>query len=401
MIFTTVAMDLVGFGMIVTLASLYGKELGANRYELGLLGASYSLFQFFFAPVWGRLSDRHGRRPILLMSLAGSTICYLIFGWATLLRSFPLLLFARCLQGVFAANLSAAQAYIADVTTPDKRAVGMGMIGAAFGVGFIIGPALGGLAANRLGLAWPGFIASGICGLNLALAWFRLPESLPEKIRLANRKKAARSYDPLNTAALRRALGHPFFGLLLLMFFIQIFAFANIEQTFSLLFQYKFSLAAGAAAEKTGWVLAFVGVLAGLVQGMGLRKLVPVLGERKMLVIGLGLFAISVIAIPYGPNYAAYFVMMLPLAIGRSLVDPSMSALISKSAGADAQGETFGISQGLGSLARATGPVCGLISFDIAYYLPFAIASGLVVLVFCLGLWFYRRTEHLKLDSKR
>jgi DHA1 family tetracycline resistance protein-like MFS transporter len=398
-IFTTVAMDLVGFGMIVTLVGLYGKELNISGAQLGLLGASYSMFQFFFAPLWGRLSDRFGRRPILLMSLLGSTISYLVFGYATITRSVILLLFARCFQGAFAANISAAQAYIADVTTPEKRAVGMGLIGAAFGIGFIIGPAVGGLAANRLGLAWPGFIAAGICGLNFCLAWFRLHESLPKSIQLSNREKAQGFYDPLNTRQLWNALSHPFLGLLLLMFFIQIFAFSNIEQTFGLLFQKKFSLPLGEAAEKTGWVLAFVGVLGGLIQGLGLRKLVPLVGERKMLVLGLGLFSLAIASIPFGPSYGAYFLMMIPMALGRSLIDPSMSSLISKSAGKETQGATFGLSQGLGSLARATGPFCGLMSFDVAYYLPFLIAACLAFIVFCLSLWLYRSTRHLNIDS--
>jgi MFS family permease len=399
-IFTTVAMDLVGFGMIVTLTSLYGKELGASPLQLGLLGASYSIFQFFFAPIWGRLSDRHGRRPILLMSLAGSTLSYLTFGYATLARSFSLLILSRSLSGAFAANLSAAQAYIADTTPPERRTEKMGLIGAAFGIGFIIGPAIGGISANRLGLAWPGFIASAICGLNLVLACFRLPESLSEKIQKANRRKPVHAYDPLHIKQLTKAFSHPFLGLLLAMYFIQVFAFSNIEQTFSLLFEYKFNLAAGSAGEKTGLVLAFVGITAGLIQGLGLRKIITWFGERKMLIIGLGLFSLAIASIPFGPSYNAYFLMMLPMAVGRSMIDPSMSGLISKSAAADVQGETFGLSQGLGSLARATGPFCGLLSFSAAYYLPFLIASGLAFIVFLLSFLLHKlsATSHLKVQ---
>jgi MFS family permease len=382
-IFTTVAMDLVGFGMIVTLSALYGRELGATPFQLGVLGASYSLFQFFFAPIWGSLSDRHGRRPILLMSLAGSTLSYLIFAFATLNRNFTLLLVARA---VFAANLSAAQAYIADSTPPSKRAVGMGLIGAAFGIGFILGPAIGGIAASRLGLAWPGFIAAGICGLNFLLACVRLPESLPAAIRKANQKKKPRAYDPLNLGRIRGALKHPFLGILLLMTFVQIFAFSNIEQTFALLFQFKFSLDAGAAAERTGWLLAFVGVFTGLVQGLGLRALVPKLGEKRMLSAGLFLFSAAIAFLPFGGPYWSYFALMLPLALGRSLIDPSMASLISQSAGPEAQGETFGLSQGLGSLARALGPFCGLLAFSQAHWLPYLGASALAGAMFFLSL---------------
>ncbi len=379
-------MDLIGFGMVVTLTSLYGKELGANAWQLGLLAASYSICQFFFAPIWGRLSDRYGRRPILLMSLAGSTLSYFAFGYATLARSFIFLILSRCLSGVFAANLSAAQAYIADITPPEKRTEKMGLIGAAFGIGFVLGPALGGISAHRLGLAWPGFIAAGICGLNLCLAWFRLPESLPKEVQLANRKKARGHYDPLNIQQLRRAFSHHFLGLLLAMYFIQIFAFANIEQTFSLFFQTRFNFDAGTAGERTGLLLAFVGLTAGLIQGMGLRKILGWFGERKMLALGLAIFALSMASIPFGPSYGAYFLMLLPMAVGRSMVDPSMAGLISKSADKSVQGETFGVSQGLGSLARATGPFCGLVAFQKSFTLPFLIAASLSFIVFLLSL---------------
>jgi multidrug resistance protein len=388
-IFSTVFMDLVGFGMIISLLGLYGKHLGASGPQLGLLGASYSLMQFFFAPLWGRLSDRHGRRPILLMSLCGSTLAYLGFAGATLMQSYALLLATRAFQGIFAANISAAQAYIADITPVEKRAQGMGLIGAAFGIGFILGPALGGIAAKRIGLAAPGFLAAAICGVNFALAWVRLPESLALEIQKKNQALAPRSYDPLNFRALRRSLSHPFLWLLLSIFFLQTFAFSNVEQTFALLFQSKFGWPVEDAGERTGIVLAWVGFLGALVQGGLIRKLVPRFGESRLLMAGLALFAVTIGTLPFGPSYRSYFVLMLPLAFGRGMIDPSISSLISRSAPAAEQGETFGISQGLSSLARALGPFCGLLSFQVHPYLPFLIAAWIVLGVLGLSIWFF------------
>src|SRR3954447_4701824 len=179
-IFLTVFIDLIGFGIVLPLLPIYSRNFGASGLMIGVIMASFSLMQFFFAPLWGRLSDRIGRRPVLLISLAGSTLSYLIFGLAP---NYSWLLIARAFGGVFAANISTAQAYIADVTTPADRAKGMGLIGAAFGIGFTLGPPLGGIASAQLGLGAPGFIAAGICGLNFLLAIFRLPESLPVSSR--------------------------------------------------------------------------------------------------------------------------------------------------------------------------------------------------------------------------
>jgi MFS family permease len=389
-IFLTVCMDLVGFGMIIPLLALYGKSEGATAVQLGMLGASYSVMQFFFSPIWGRLSDRVGRRPILLMSQAGSTLAYLGFGFATLNHSYLGLLATRLLQGVFAANISAAQAYVADVTSPQDRAKGMGMIGAAFGVGFVLGPVLGGLTVGW-GLAVPGFLASAICGFNWLLTFSRLPESLSPEIRERNQAKPARSYDPLNLARIRQAASHPTLLLLLAMFFINTFAFSNLEQTFSLLFLHKgFAVGAGDAqtadaAKKTGMVLAYVGIMAALIQGGLIRRLAPRFGEKKLLTMGLLLLGGSIAFLPLLPSYGLYFALMFPLAVGRSLVDPSISSLISKSADASDQGSTFGLSQGLASLARATGPFCGLITFEWHFVFPFFLAAGLTLVVFLLS----------------
>jgi DHA1 family tetracycline resistance protein-like MFS transporter len=370
-IFTTVLIDLIGFGMVIPLISIYGRHYGAEGLQLPILGGIYSFMQFIFAPIWGSISDRIGRRPILLLSLAGSTISYVIFGLAP---SFTWLLIARAFGGIFAANISTAQAYIADITTTADRAKGMGMIGAAFGIGFTLGPPLGGIASAQLGLAAPGLIAASICGLNFLLAVFRLPESLPPAMR---QKKTGRSLMPLNIPKLIEAMKHHELGLYLFTFFFVTFAFSTMEQTFSLLFQQKFNLDTGDAGLKTGLVLMVSGLLGALIQGGLIRKWVPKYGEKKLLLTGLFLNFIAMGIFPYSPTYSLYFLFAIPLAFGSGLINPSISALISKSVSPQEQGATMGLSQGLSSLARATGPFCGLLTFALKPELPYWIASAI------------------------
>ncbi len=387
-IFTTVLVDLIGFGMVIPLVGLYGRHYGATGLQLPILGAVYSICQFAFTPFWGALSDRWGRRPVILVSLLGSTVSYIIFGLAP---DYWWLLGARAFAGIFAANISAAQAYIADVTRPEERAKGMGLIGAAFGIGFTLGPPLGGIAAAKLSLGAPGFIAGAICGINFLLALFRLPESLPRHLRTS---AARRSLAPLSIKRLSQAFRHEELGFFLLMSFLVTFAFSNMEQTFSLLFQAKFALDTGDAGYKTGLVLMVSGLLGAMIQGGMIRKLAPRFGERNLLIWGLVFNAVAMLAFPYGPNYAAYFLLTIPMAIGSSLINPSLAALTSRSADASEQGSTLGLSQGLSSLARATGPFFGLMVFPYSYALPYLSAGVISVglLWACLLRWKWGKT---------
>lgn len=374
-IFVTVFLDLVGFGIVIPLVGVYGKHYGASAFELGVLGAIYSLMQFFFAPFWGNLSDKIGRRPVLLISMAGSTLSY--FGFA-LAESFWFLVVTRAMAGVFAANISAAQAYIADVTTKQDRAKGMGLIGAAFGIGFTLGPALGGVAAAKIGLSAPGWIAGGICLLNLLTAVFRLPESLTPEVRAraAAESKSKRGYAPLSLSRLREAITRPGLGLLLLTSFMVTFAFSNVEQTFSLFMQEHFRLDTGNAGYKTGIMLMWAGLLGAIIQGGLIRRLVPRFGEARLLRLGLAIGVIAMGIFPYGPTYASYFLIIAPLAVANGLINPSLYSLISKSASSGEQGMVLGLSQGLGSLARAFGPMCGMLLFDVGAHWPFILAAG-------------------------
>lgn len=388
-LFTTVLVDLIGFGMVIPLVGLYGRHYGTTGLELSLLGAIYSLMSFLFSPFWGALSDRIGRRPVLLISLMGSTTSYILFAYAP---NTEWLIFSRALGGIFAANITAAYAYIADVTEPKDRARGMGLLGAAFGIGFTLGPPLGGIAAQKLGLAAPGMIAATICAVNFLVAVVRLPESLPPSRRT---HRSVRSLTPLNLTHLLQSRKHPERWYLFLAFFFATFAFSNMEQTFSLLFQTRFDFSTELAGYKTGLVLMVSGLVGAFIQGGMIRKLASRFGERRLLLAGLSFNALSMALFPRLPTYESYFLAAIPMAMGSALINPSLSSLISKSVGPTEQGATFGISQGLGALARASGPFVGLMTFQISFYYPYTIATVISICLLVLGLWvFWGKLQH-------
>lgn len=386
-IFSTVFLDLVGFGIIIPLVGIYGRHYGASILELAVLGSIYSFMQFLFAPFWGRLSDEHGRRPILLMSLAGSVISYFLFAFA---NSFWLLVLSRALAGIFAANISTAQAYIADITTPADRAKGMGLIGAAFGIGFTLGPPIGGISAAKLGLAAPGVIAGTFCLLNLILAYFRLDETVTEEMKTkarANRGKRRMRLAQYETFI--RVSKSPALFLAVISTFFATFAFSNLEQVFSLFIQTKFMLDTTEAGYRTGMVLMWSGILGALIQGGLIRKLVPKYGEVKLLIAGLFIQGTAMILFSHSPTYGSFFLTAIPLAFGSGLINPTLSALVSKGAAQHEQGAVIGLKEGMSSLARIFGPLSGLLSFGVKASLPFYIGA---FTVFCVGLIWVKRS---------
>ena len=378
-IFTTVFLDLVGFGMIIPLVGIYGRHYGASVLELAVLGSIYSVMQFFFSPIWGRMSDRIGRRPILLMSLLGSTLSYFLFAFAS---SLYLIIISRALAGIFAANISTAQAYIADVTEKKDRAKGMGLIGAAFGIGFTLGPPLGGISAAKLGLWAPGLIAGVFCGLNLILAFFRLKESLPETIRIQNATASnPESARVAQWKTLKRVTKDSRLFLPIASTFVATFAFSNLEQVFSLFIQTKFNLETTLAGYQTGLILMWSGVLGAVVQGGLIRKLVPKYGEVKLAITGFFIQGAAMTLFAHSPTYASFFITAIPLALGSGLINPSLASLVSKRANANEQGAIIGLKEGMSSLARIFGPFCGLLAFGIKAELPFYIATTSIVIL--------------------
>jgi DHA1 family tetracycline resistance protein-like MFS transporter len=372
-IFLTVFIDLVGFGIVLPLLPYYAENYGASALVVGLLSTSYSLMQFLFTPVWGRLSDRYGRRPLILISLVGSCTGFLIFGLAD---SIPIMFIGRMIAGIAGAIIPTAQAYIADVTPPEGRAKGMGLIGAAFGLGFILGPAIGGVLAPY-GYDKPILLASALAGLNFLFAYLRLPESLTPEIRDRARHRR------FDAKALQEALSHPRIAPLLFMYLMVIFAFSNMEATFGLLNEHRYGL----TAEQTGYLFAFIGVLMSIMQGVLVGRLARRLGERRLIIIGTFSMIFGLALMPYMPNMPAYCLILVVLSFGSGINNPSMTSLLSQSSSVDEQGGILGIAQSTASLGRILGPMWGGYAFDaLGMGWPFLTGGMFMSLAFLLSL---------------
>lgn len=354
-IFITVFIDLVGFGIVIPVLPFYveGTKFGASPRAVGLLFASYSVMQLIFTPILGRLSDKHGRRPVLFFSLLGTSLGFFILGFATTLW----MLFAgRIIDGITGGNISTAQAYIADVTTEENRAKGMGLIGAAFGLGFIFGPAIGGIL-SRWGTHVPFMFAGALALANAVLLYFVLPETVtpdhPARVSAATGR----------WSQLIRALGQSRLAFVLGIYFLFVTAFSVMTSSFGLFTLYRF----GFDAHDTGWIFAFVGVVGAIVQGGLIGRLVKTFGEMPLVIAGALMFTASLFVIPLtGPHTGTLALLGVgaAFAIGNGLATPSLTSLASKSASAGEQGGVLGVTQSVASLARVVGP---LISAALIY----------------------------------
>lgn len=363
-VYLTVFVDLVGFGLILPQLPYYAERFGATGIWVGAILTAYSAAQLVGASLLGRLSDRVGRRPVLLMSLAGSASSFLVCGLA---GSLWLLLLARALAGLFGGSIAAAQAYIADVTAPEERARYMGLLGASIGLGFVFGPALGsGLA--RFGFGAAAFAAAGLAALNLAFAFFRLPET-----RGKDERRHAHSH--LDWSNLLDALHHPSIGRLLAATFLSTLAFVAMETTFALLGEARFGL----DASRLGLVFAYVGVVMVVVQGGLVGRLAPRFGERALATAGALVMAASLGALPLAPSLGAALGVLAGLAIGQGLTTPMLATLLSRAADADEQGGTLGLGQSLAAAARAAGPIGAGWLYDRAIGAPYAASAAVMV----------------------
>lgn len=347
-IFITVFIDLIGFGIVIPVLPFYveGTKFQASPSTVGLLFASYSVMQLIFSPILGGLSDKYGRRPVLLLSLLGTGVGFLILGFATTLW----MLFAgRIIDGISGGNISTAQAYIADVTTPENRAKGMGLIGAAFGMGFIFGPAIGGLL-SRWGNNVPFLFAAGLAFSNALLLYFTLPETVTAE-------HPARAHAGSDRwRQLLRAVKQSRLAFLLSIYFLLIVAFSIMTTTFGLFTLYRF----GYDAHDTGWLFVFVGVIGALIQGGLIGQLVKRFGEVPLVVTGALLFSASLFAIPLVRPETGISTLLLVggvFAVGNSLATPALTGLASKSVGPREQGGVLGITQSVASLSRTIGPL--------------------------------------------
>jgi len=363
-IFVTVFIDLLGFGIIIPLLPFYAESFGASAFAIGLLGTSFSLMQFLFSPIWGRWSDRIGRKPIILVGLMGSCLSYLALALST---SLTLVFVARVIGGIAGANIPTAQAYIADVTTPENRARGMGMVGAAFGLGFIFGPAIGGIL-SRISPETPMWFASALCLANFVAAWFLLPES---------RSADATTKGLGRMEAFRHALSKPALLLLLSLFFLVTLAFSGFEATFAIFSEARF----GYTSSTIGFVFAFIGVVLALVQGVLVGKVVKKVGERRLIPLAIAAIAIGIGLIPFVWNVPTLLGALGILAVGMGFNNPSLTAMVSKISDPNDQGGILGLASSLGSLGRVVGPAWGGYLYD-SYGMKMPYLSAAVLMAF-------------------
>lgn len=369
-IFLVLFVDMVAFSMLLPLVGLYGRHYSATGFRLALLGGAFSIMQFLFAPFWGALSDRRGRRSVLLVTISGGTAALFAFGFA---RSYAVLLAARALSGVFAANISVAQAYVADISTPENRAKGMGMVGAAIGLGFVFGPPIGGISALKLGLEAPGYLAGALSLINLALAYRYVPE--PERpVPAPSRQRFSREARQLLSDS-------PALRLYAIVGFLATFGFCQMEQAFALFLQSTFTLETAEAGYTAGLVMMWIGICGAIVQGGLIRRIVPRFGEHRLLVAGAVILAAGMALFPAGQSMWWFYMVGTLFAIGAGISNPSLFSLISRSVPEDQQGMAMGLTQGFSSLARAIAPLLALSSFGWWHPLPFFIACGSYVAV--------------------
>jgi DHA1 family tetracycline resistance protein-like MFS transporter len=348
-IFITIFIDLVGFGIVIPVLPLYAEKFGASETAIGLLLGAFSVMQFIFAPILGKLSDRIGRRPVLLVSLIGTAIGFLIMGLADALW---LVFVGRIIDGITGGNISTAQAYIADVTPPEQRSKGMGLIGAAFGLGFIVGPVIGGLMSD-ISPGAPFYFAAALSAANATALYFLLPESRSRESRAGTR--------PSITGMLRESGGWQLRAVMATYFFATV-AFAMMTATYPLFTSHRFEF----DSTHNGYLFAFVGMLGVVIQGGLLGRLVKIFGDRALAASGTVVLAIGMFFLPASASVSALILATAALAVGNSLATPTLNGLASKSVDSAHQGSLLGVMASVASLARIIGPIAGgiLLEFD-------------------------------------
>jgi MFS transporter, DHA1 family, tetracycline resistance protein len=367
-IFLTVFIDLLGFGLVMPIFPVYVKTMGATNIEIGMITAAYAIMNFIFTPLLGSYSDRFGRRPILLATILINVIAFFIFGLA---NSLPLMILSRLFSGIGSANISAAQAYISDISTPENRAKSMGMIGVAFGLGFVFGPLFGAVISKWYGIHAVGFAAAGLCLINLVWAYFSLPESL--KVKNAT---AEIQFIPIQDY--KKALNKTIIGALFLLNLVYIAAFMMMQTYSSLLWKEHYGL----DEDQIMYIFAFIGLTTALVQGTLIGLMVKKFGEQRLLYYGCIFMIIGLGSLPLMPK--SLFVQGIVLSItsiafGSGCLSPSMTSLLSQHTDLQEQGKMLGLAQSFGALARIIGPFLGGVLYNLSFWLPFVGGAGMMV----------------------
>jgi len=374
-IFLIVFINLLGFGLILPLLPYYAATFGASDTTIGLLVASYAAAQLIGAPILGRLSDRYGRKPILLLSLFGTLVSLLMLGFG---KTLLILFLARIFDGLTGGNISVAQAYITDVTDEKSRAKGLGMIGAAFGLGFILGPASGGFL-SQYGYAVPAFTAAGLVAINLLMVVFWLPESLaPEKRSTQSTKQPRISFTAL-IAALRR----PYSGSLLIIRFFFGLAFAIFQTIFSLYALRRFNL----EAQQTGFILTYVGVLSVIVQGFVVGKLNERFSDHLLILSSTILMGFSLLAWAFAPSVPILLIILAPIALSGGILNTILSSALTKTVQAEEIGGILGLSSSIESSTRVIAPTLGGLLLDQLGSGAPGMFSAIILAVLCIYIW--------------
>ncbi len=388
-ILSIVFIDLIGFGMIIPILPLYAQRFHATEAQIGFLLASYSFMQFLASPVLGWFSDKYGRKPVLLCSLIGSAAGYILMADAS---SLLMLFFARILAGVAGASVGTASAYIADITPPENRSKRIGLIGAAFGIGFVLGPAIGGILSLWSVVA-PFWFAATLSTLNAILMWVVLPE--PER-------HTARQQGPLNLKQTFQQAGSWRLGVITITYFIAIAGFAIVTMIYPQVGQRRFEL----NQSQISYIFVMLGLIGAAIQGGGIGKLAKRFGDVSLAITGFAIMSVSMLLMPLAGSLPIFLLFSAGLAVGNSLSQPTVNALASKGATAALQGRVLGLVQSAGSLGRVFGPILAgfLLAGDharphIQYgNTPFIAGGVLIAIAFALATKL-RKSEPAKTEN--
>jgi MFS family permease len=379
-IFLTVFIDLVGFGIVIPVLPLYAEHFHATPVAIGWLTGIYSGMQIIFMPILGRLSDRFGRRPILLVSLMGTAFGFVLMGAATAL---PLLFVARIIDGATGGNISTAQAYIADVTTPETRSKAMGLIGAAFGLGFTFGPMIGGIL-SRISYGAPFYFAAALAAGNAVLLYFILPESLSPEHR-------ARPHAKARVAEVFQHGDGKTFAVIAATNFFVITGFSIMTTLFALFTEKRF----GYDAQQNGYIFGLIGILSVIMQGALIGRLVTMFGELTLMRVGVAGIGLSLLSLPFCSTLTLLLLACAGLALANGLSAPSINGLASQMIDRSWQGRALGVMQSAASFGRLVGPLLAgwFLMFDlpkpVAHYgrTPFWAAAAICGVAFICALW--------------